>query len=200
MTARRLAWVSLEGEKIALRPIQRDDAEAAFALLHRREPILRWLLWEGPAEVAELERFYADWARPNDHGWDYHFAIVEREQGALAGTIGVRFAGHPETGDLGYWLAERCWGRGYMTEAIALVSHLTFTYLDALSLCAWVFVGNQASRRALEKNGFTWVHTRERGAHKRGTAIDEWYLALLRSEWQARSRLVLPNREEVRFA
>jgi ribosomal-protein-alanine N-acetyltransferase len=183
----RLQSIRALGEKVVLRPHVESDAEPAFELVHAREPILRWLIWKGPEKMAELRSTYARWLVAGEEASDYHFAIVERESEQLIGSIGVRFAGHPRTGDVGYWLGEPFWGRGYVTEAVELVSHVAFEHLGAEVLCAWVFVGNEASRIVLERNGYSLVRT-VRGRVRQGAdAQDEWYYTLLRSEWE-RSR------------
>ena len=197
MKAPAITWAVLEGEQVRLRPLDPADAEAAFPLIHEREPILRWLVWGGPTEVSELEAYFGRWIRPHEDGADYGFAIEERATGAFAGSITVRFAGHSQIGDLRYWLGEPFWGRGFVTEAIGLITHLAFTRLGATSLCAWVFVGNDPSRRALEKNGFTHVRTALARARSGGELHDEWYLVLLRSEWARARGVTRPLREEV---
>ena len=200
MDERRLSAVDLAGERVRLRPAAPRDAPAAFAALHGREPILRWLLWDGPEELGELERYYGEWVRASERGDDYQLAIEERASGELAGMLGLRFAGHPGIADLGYWIAERCQARGLASEAIGLAARLAFRHLDATSLCAWVFVGNGPSRRALEKNGFALAQTRARAARKGGREVDEWYFVLLRAEWEARGEPPALACEEVRFA
>jgi hypothetical protein len=47
---------------------------------------------------------------------------------------------------------------------------------------AGVFVGNHASRRIFEKNGFQLEGTRRRAVRKRGRFVDEWLSGLLREE------------------
>ena len=185
----------LVGERVVLRPVRRADAVPAFRLVHDRPEILRWLLWRGPVGVEELEASFASWSDPpaalrsseasqtEGDAADRFFAITERVGAGFVGTIAVRFTGHPGMGDLGYWLGEHVWGRGYATEAIGLVLRHAFEDLGARSLFAWVFVGNEGSRRALEKNGFTLVRTERERMEQDGIARDEWYLTLLRSEW-----------------
>lgn len=167
-----------------IRPHVPEDAEAAFELLHEREPILRWLVWDGPRELDELRMYYSRWVVAGEGGNDYHFAVVERDTERLVGSIGVRFTGHPGTGDVGYWLGEPYWGRGYATEAVRLVDHVAFEHLGAQVLCAWVFVGNDASRTVLERNGYSLVRTIHGRVRKGTVAQDEWYLTLLESEWR----------------
>jgi len=189
-----LQSIRARGEKVLLRPHVASDAEEAFELLHAREPILRWLIWEGPEEVAELRSTYARWLVSGDEASDYQFAIVERESQQLIGSIALRFSGHPRTGDVGYWLGEPFWGRGYVTEAVELVAHVAFEHLGAEALCAWVFVGNEASRIVLERNGYSLVRTVEGRVRQGASQVREWYYTLLRSEWE-RSRIEVGGSE-----
>ena len=145
----------LTGRRVHLRPLAPGDAAVAFDLVHSREEILRWLLWSGPQSVQDMEEWCESWAMPGPDGWNYHFAICEAAgTGEFLGTIGPRFSGHPFLGDLGYWLAERAWGRGLMTEAVFLCAHLCFRHLGSRALTAEVFDGNVGSERVLERNGF----------------------------------------------
>ena len=184
--------VVLTGNKVLLRPTRAVDASTAFELIHGQREILRWLVWSGPASPRELEEFYGRWLVPRDGACNYLFAVLERSSGAFAGTISVRFAGHPSTGDLGYWLGLPFWGRGLGTEAIGLATWFAFHELAAAATCAWVFVGNLGSRRALEKNGYGLVRTRPRTGARPGSAEEEWYFGLTRSEWQRADSRIEP--------
>src|SRR5690242_13992825 len=44
--------------------------------------------------------------------------------------------------EIGYWLAETCWGRGIVPEALALVSDYAFTACNVLRLFALPFADN----------------------------------------------------------
>lgn len=198
--ARELRHVAVAGERIALRPQAAADVDRAYALIRGNEAILRWLLWDGPLERAELVEHYSTWITPGEHGHNYHFAIAERESDAFLGSLGLRFAGHPESGDLGYWLGTPYQGQGHGTEAIRLAAHLGFRHLGAEILCAWVFVGNQASRTVLERNGFELVRTARGVARKKDLVVDEWYFALTRREWERSLRGWRPVSEHISFA
>ncbi len=184
-----------------LRPVRPSDAAEAFRQIHGREEILKWLLWGGPRSEEELEEAFSRWsqrARGDERRSDFLFAIVERATDRFLGTINLRFADHPESADVGYWIAEHAWNRGYTSEAIALATHFAFEHLDATSTYAWVFVGNEASKRVLEKNGYELVRTVYGKVERDGKKRDEWYLVLLRTDWEAREEDWRPVREEVR--
>jgi RimJ/RimL family protein N-acetyltransferase len=166
----------LEGEVVILRPIDVTDIDAAFEQIHGRREILDWLIWQGPESRLDLEPYYSAWKSGGSDGYDYHFALVGRDDGRFAGSIGARFRGHPRTGDLGYWIATDRWGRGYASEAIRLLTWLCFARLQSVLTYANVFVGNEASRRALEKSGYAHDHTTK--AVYDGVQREQWHMSL----------------------
>lgn len=195
----RLAFACLTGELVCLRPLTSGDVEPAFSLLNGNEDILRWLVWDGPRSPDDMIEHYSRWARHGEGGSDYQFAICEREGGRFVGSIGPRFGGHPGRGDVGYWLDPAVWGRGYMSEAVRLVTHLCFRWLGATAMYAYVFVGNGGSRRVLERAGYRLEHTAEKMTLKRGVPVDEWCLAVAGPEWEASFAEWRPLEEAVRL-
>ena len=178
----------LEGPRTLIRPLVRADARPAFPLVHRRREVLDWLIWQGPRRISELEDAYAHWISPSEHGYGYHFAIVERGSETFCGTIGVRFTDHAFVGDLGYWLGAEHWGRGLATEAVGLVAWLSFAHLRARELVAEVFLGNDASCRVLEKNGFRCdgqVHRWRFSGRLPDVDRERWRYVLRANEWRA---------------
>lgn len=174
--------LELAGDVVKLVPVHPRFAQRAYELLRHQDEILRWLVWDGPGSVVELEQSFGTWVRPGENGDNFLFAIIDRETGAFAGSIGPRFAGHPGTADIGYWLARDLWGGGRMTEAVRLVDHLTFHHLGARVMTATVFVGNAGSRRVLEKNGYRLTHVAREAVNKGGVLIDEWCFTLTRHD------------------
>ena len=69
--------------------------------------------------------------------------------GYVAGTDVERYSA-----EIGYWLGERYWGRGIVTEALVLVTTLAFTERNLLRLFALPFADNVGSTRVLEKAGY----------------------------------------------
>lgn len=202
----RLERAVLEGTRVLLQPVRGVDAAELFPQIHAREPVLRWLIWPGPESVGELARRFADWHVLDREQAHYVFAVRDRESRALAGTIGVRLArdgapgnapGAAGEADLGYWLGEAHWGRGFATEAIGLVSWLAFTHLAVERVVATVFVGNTGSRIVLERNGFRLEETLRDVHIGVGRTVDEWLFVLERRDWEPEARE--PRREEVVF-
>jgi RimJ/RimL family protein N-acetyltransferase len=78
------------------------------------------------------------------------------------------------------------WGRGVASEAMALRTQYAFEELGLEKLMSQVFEGNLASRRALEKVGYTTVGIYRRHEFRHNRWWDVWIGELLRDEWLAR--------------
>ena len=86
------------------------------------------------------------------------------------------------SGELGYWLAEPLWGRGIMTAAVTAMCREGFEAWDIVRIHAQPFARNLASRRVLEKAGFTLEGTLRQSVYKNGEMLDSCIYALLREE------------------
>ena len=60
-----------------------------------------------------------------------------------------------QSGDLGFLIGDRTqWGKGYASQAIALLSDYAFAQLGLAKLNAGCYADNEGSRRAFCKAGF----------------------------------------------
>ncbi|MBL6947029.1 MAG: GNAT family N-acetyltransferase [Rhodospirillales bacterium] len=86
------------------------------------------------------------------------FAIERRDQPGLIGCTGFlagNTEGNPEPApELGYWLGQPHWGRGFATEALNALVRLLFGSFVFSDLRASVLDGNEISCCVLEKAGF----------------------------------------------
>jgi [ribosomal protein S5]-alanine N-acetyltransferase len=114
-------------------------------------------------------------------------SIALRDENRVIGGIGLRFGAHGWFGELGYWVAVPCWGRGYATEAARRMIAIGFAQ-DALGLIeATYFVGNPASRRVMEKAGMTYEATLRQRVRKHDGPVDVGVCSITRAEWQAQA-------------
>ena len=104
--------------------------------------------------------------------------------GEAAGSVGV-FVGadvYRRTAELGYWLAEDYWGRGVMTRAVRQICREAFERFDIVRIFAEPFERNAASRKVLEKAGFTLEGVMRSGVFKNGAVQSCCMYSLLRGE------------------
>jgi RimJ/RimL family protein N-acetyltransferase len=143
----------ISGNKIRLRPIRIEDAEIRYRL-HQDKAVLTYLATRGYTNVAEVSGRLQEAVNEWQTGQSYMCAIERLNEPGFIGNISIRFRLHPQQADIGYWVGQEFWNKGYVTEAVRLACHVCFKHLKSNKVYATVFVGNDASRRVLEKNGF----------------------------------------------
>lgn len=89
---------------------------------------------------------------------------------------------HYCTGELGYYIGEDYWGKGYATSAVKQVCQYVFEHSDIIRIFAEPFAYNTASCRVLEKAGFIYEGTLHKNAIKNRQVQDMKMYALLRKE------------------
>ncbi|WP_135667414.1 GNAT family N-acetyltransferase [Halorhabdus rudnickae] len=163
--------VFLEGETVALRPIEEEDL--AFVQRERSdERVWRTLGWPVPSNREQVEAFYEETISDEE---TIHLLITVDEE--PVGMVSFHDLSEKDRrGELGYWVAADHHGNGYATDAIGTIVAYAFRDLGLHRVEAKVFDGNDASRRVLEKLGFT-----HEGIHREATFSDgqfrdvHWY-------------------------
>ncbi|MDE7390087.1 MAG: GNAT family N-acetyltransferase [Lachnospiraceae bacterium] len=115
-----------------------------------------------------------------DENETFAFAIMADNE--VIGSIGVFRQGniHRQTAELGYYIAEKYWGKGIMTEAVKQICEYVFDKSDILRIYAEPFAYNTASCRVLEKAGFQYEGTLRNNAVKNGKVIDMKMYSILK--------------------
>ena|SRR5579871_1564506 len=153
----------LQTRRLLLRPVRVGDASALLAL-YGDWGVARWLSrlpWPFTPESAEAMIAQAEEALRL--GSACSLLMVERETTAVAGLVSLRLPARdaePWTNDtglgiLGYSVSRSRWGEGFAGEGAACVTGYAFTELDLARLRATPLRGNTASRRVLERLGFS---------------------------------------------
>ena len=152
-------FAPLTTERLVLRPLAADDAEALHRLVNDWEITRNLTLvpFPYPRELAD------DWIRSTQEslteGRAYHLAITghEGEQEMLVGVVGLRIDAAARVGRLGYWVGRRFWGHGVATEAASRLARWALANLDLDRLEAGVITDNPASAAVLRRVGFRQV-------------------------------------------
>lgn len=143
--------------RLILRPLRDGDAAAIYPLFNDWDVVRYLSMPPWPYTLADAEAFVRHVTDPANTDAEITFAITLNDK--LIGTIGVREKPRAELDrdapSIGYWLGQKYWGHGYMTEALrALVAHVfALSAVDAIHCGA--FADNLGSLRVQEKVGFT---------------------------------------------
>lgn len=165
-----------------LRPWRQSDAEAVAAAADNPKIAANLRnVFPSPYTLADAERFVGDCIAQGEARQLTRAIVID---GRAAGSIGVFVKDdvYEKSAELGYWLAEDCWGRGVMTEAVRQICREAFDRFDILRVFAEPFADNRGSRRVLEKAGFTCEGTMRNGVFKNGRVHSYCMYALLRGE------------------
>ena len=134
-------------DRLILRSFVCGDEEDVLALMSD-DYICRMAGIRPFKTIGEVKKFMNIWA-------DGAYAITERSDDRVIGVVQTPIFPWDGRAEIGYWLAEDCRGRGYMTEAVEAVKDFLFrTWWWCDELWIHVFVGNEASRNVALKCGF----------------------------------------------
>lgn len=147
------------------------------------------IFWDGPSHAQELH----DWWKqsvlrsPLDFRLSLDIAVIERASGRYIGGVSLRpVDSDPRILDIGYAFAVAFHGKGYATEAVGTLVDEAFSKRGAERIFGNAFVGNDGSRRVMEKLGFVYEGTQRRCVYKRGVWLDQWMIAITRPDWESR--------------
>ncbi len=100
----------------------------------------------------------------------------------VIGSIGLTLqrGARRQSAEVGFWIAEDYWGKGIATKALQAFSEYAFAQFGLLRLHAYVFDGNDASIRVLQKAGYTYEGTLSASITKDDRIIDELVYSLVR--------------------
>lgn len=137
-----------------IRPLVSDDAAELADLYRANRDFL------APFEPARTEEFFTakgqrrrlDEAAEEGEGW--RFAILDGD--AIVGRINLTdvIRGPLQLASVGYFVDERCNGRGLATAAVGAVVEFAFGEAGLHRIEAGTLPDNFSSQRVLEKNGF----------------------------------------------
>jgi RimJ/RimL family protein N-acetyltransferase len=144
--------VVLETKRLVLRAPQLVDGKAVAALANDRRVAENTARIAYPYRLSDAEKWIGG-ANTEPGTLTYLITLADD---TVIGSCSLHIDDGPVP-DIGYWLGNRYWGKGYATEAVrALIDH-AFTDLGHKALQSSVRVTNPASRRVLEKCGFQWT-------------------------------------------
>jgi ribosomal-protein-alanine N-acetyltransferase len=174
----------IAGERVQLEP-PRPEYAPAYLRWFADRAVTRYMLIRHPTSLRKQEEWIEQTAASPD---DVLWAMTRTAGGEIIGNVGLHKIvwrhGHAE---LGYVIGERDqWGKGHATEAIKLVTAYAFLELGLHKVWASVIAPNEASRRALERNGYTQCALFRRDRYVEGQWHDLWVGEILREEWNDR--------------
>lgn len=154
-----LSLPTFETTRLILRPVTEADAPsyekhfADYAVIGNMTPIVPW-----PYPTGGVLDYFRTIVFPNQgiNKWVWGICVKEQPDRVI-GAIDVMRSGQPA--NRAFWLGEKFWGRGYMTEAVIPVMDYAFDQLGFENMILSNALGNQKSHRIKEKTGARLLRT-----------------------------------------
>lgn len=179
---------TLTTSRLVLREITRADAEPLFTLQSDAQALKYWdsAPWR---DRAMLDRFFAGGDEMVRSETGVRLAVTLASSDAFIGGVTFNsFNAAFRSASFGYIVAPSHWGRGYATEAGEALLDWAFDTWDLNRVQAEADTRNPASRRVLEKLGFTLEGTLREDCVVEGVVSDSWVFGLLRSDRETAPR------------
>jgi ribosomal-protein-alanine N-acetyltransferase len=150
-----LAQVSLETERLRLRPFTPDDVDIYYERISSDPDVMRYLPGGVPRQRADSQwvvNYFMQHAKLHGYGvW----AVEEKASGAFVGHAGLEHIPGAQEVEVAYSLAKAYWGRGYATEAAAASLRYGFEVINLAEIYGLAFPPNAASQNVMRKLGMT---------------------------------------------
>ena len=177
---------TIRTERLVLRPIEWPDIDAISAAMNNWNVVKNLTTPPYPYHRADAVDFLERLKFRNLEVFPGTYAISLGNE--LQGVVSIgRNVGTSQfdTHHLGYWLTERQWNKGYMSEALQAVVQEFFSSVQAHSLFSSVIEDNAASRHLQNKLGFSEVGRSQIDSRPRAKAVTIIQTCLAHADFEA---------------
>jgi ribosomal-protein-alanine N-acetyltransferase len=177
---------TLETERLILRKMAPNDAEAVFAYASDPE-VSRYTLWETHRSIEDSRAFLKLITAKYENGGEPDWGITYRGDGYLVGACGlVNWEAEHARAEIGFVLSRRYWGRGFMPEAVRAMFRFGFERMNLNRIEARCIAENAASARVMEKAGMAYEGTLRQREYIKGAYRDIKLYAILKEGFPGR--------------
>lgn len=177
MEADSLARVTLNTNRLSLRPFEPKDLELYTARIFADPEVMRYLPTRDAAPSERAERTMDFF---NDHWTQFSYGpwvVVEKASGELIGHCGLRFIDEIQETEVLYAFGKAFWRKGYASEAARASIGFGFWQIELEQIIALAVPENIASHKVMEHCGLQY----EKDAHLFG--LDCVYYAIKRTDY-----------------
>lgn len=171
-------------ERLILRKISLDDIDDMYEYASNSK-LTEYLTWSPHPDKAYTFEYVSYLQTRYKSGEFFDWAIISKESGKMIGTCGfTRFDFRHNFGEIGYVVNPDYHGRGIATEAVRAVIGFGFENLALNRIECRFMMGNDASRKVMEKNGMSFEGTIRQGMLVKGVYRDIGICSILQSEYK----------------
>ena len=177
---------TLYTERLILRRIERRDIDDIFEYSHNAETS-KFLLWYPHEKKSDTVYYYKAVDKRYKSGEFFDWAVVEKASGKMIGTCGfTSICERDDKAEVGYVINPSFWGQGYASEALVRVIEFGFSDLGLERIEAKYIIGNDRSRKVMEKCGMSFEGINRHAMKSKGRYFDIGVCALLSEKYNAK--------------
>ena len=177
--------IVFETPRLLLRRIDLCDVRDMYAY-SSCENVTEYLLWS-PHQSEYITRCVVEKLKRDYREGMYHeLAVIFKETGKMIGTCGITSVDTANySAEIGYVLSSEYWGNGLAFEAASVLQNFAFCELGANRVEAKYIVGNENSRRVMEKLGMRFEGIQRSKLFVKGAFRDIGIYSVLADEYFA---------------
>lgn len=171
----------LETERLTLRKCEERDINEFFRLASNPN-VTTWITWETHKFMEETSAFVKLLTDAYEKGTCMTWAMCDKETDKFMGLISFTNIKEKNfSGELGYWIGEEYWNKGYTTEAMKKIIDYSFTTIGLHRITAAHCVENLSSARVMIKAGMSFEGIGKGEAYLHGKFYDIAHYAIVNS-------------------
>jgi ribosomal-protein-alanine N-acetyltransferase len=184
----------LETERLHLRPFVLSDANAIYSLCSDIEVARTTLLIPHPYPIDAAESAIISNQAAQLNGTRYAFAIENRINSCLMGSISLIIDKQHKRAELAYWIGKAYWGNGIATEAAKHIIQFGFETVQLQRIWAAAMTKNMNSIRVLIKVNMQFEGTFRQHVLKWNNYEDIAFYGILKTEYISLSNGTIPKK------
>jgi len=178
----------LRTKRLILRDIVRNDADAIFAIRSDYQ-VTHYNIGAAYTDTKQAQKLIENMTKRYQQREELRWGITYMPDDTVIGMCGFNYWDRVDRrGSIGFDLNRHYWRRGIMREALRRILRFGFEAMKLNRIEADVSAENAASLALLKSLGFQQEGYQREQYFDEGTFHDLVLLALLKREWQARSR------------
>jgi ribosomal-protein-alanine N-acetyltransferase len=164
--------MTITTERLTLRPLAPSDTDAIFTMMSDPQTMRFWD-WPAFTERETVAEIVAAQIADMREGRALYWAVALSPDGPAIGSCDFsEIDRHHRRAEVGFLFSRDHWGNGYASEAMAAIVARAFDRLELRRLWARFHTRNEASRRLLERLGFSHEGTLRAHVLREGVGRD----------------------------
>lgn len=173
----------LENKRLFLRRAYLTDTDD-LNICMRNKNVCKFEVWSPHTSNIETLGFVNSLLIRYDNGTCTDWIIERKHDKRAIGVINLHdFSQSNNNSEMGFWIAEDCWGKGYATESAETILEFAFYVLQLNKVSCLCAAQNIRSKKVMKKLHMSYEGTLRKHINIHGTLTDIEVYSILKAEF-----------------